>query len=122
MPSGFMRNEEDIIDHYYGEQPVGTSFLIDAGKDGRKLIHTPTMRTPQVIREPLIVYQCMRTTLMCAMENNVESILIPLFGGGCGEVHPKLIAKMMWLAYDQLRSLPTKLDWDYAERQEIDFE
>lgn len=113
------RVQQYIIDHYYGEQPVGTSFIIDAGKDGRKLIHTPTMRTPQIIREPLIIYQCMRTTLMCAMENNVESILIPLFGGGCGEVPAKLIAEMMWKAYDQIRKPPKKLDWHYAETHEI---
>lgn len=113
------RVQQYIIDYYNGEQPVGTCFIIDAGKDGRKLIHTPTMRTPQIIREPLIVYQCMRTTLMCAMENNVESILIPLFGGGCGGVPAKLIAEMMWKAYDQLRKPPKELNWRYAEEHEI---
>lgn len=113
------RVQQHIIEHYYGEQPVGTSFIIDTGKDNQKLIHTPTMRTPQIIREPLIVYQCMRTTLMCAYENHIESILLPLFGGGCGDVHPKLIAEMMWKAYDQLRKPPKKLDWNYAEDHEI---
>lgn len=79
------RVQRYIIDRYYGEQPVGTSRIIDAGRNGQKLIHTTTMRTPYFIREPLVIYQCMRTTLICAMENNVESILIPLFGGGCGK-------------------------------------
>ena len=113
------RVQQHIIEHYYGEQPVGSSFMIDAGKEGRKLIHTPTMRTPQPIKDPLVIYQCMRTTLMCAYENNVDSILIPLFGGGCGEVHPKLIAEMMWKAYDQIHNPPKKLDWDYVEEREI---
>lgn len=113
------RVQQHIIDHYYGEQPVGTSFMIDAGKEGRKLIHTPTMRTPQPIKDPLVIYQCMRTTLMCAYENNLDSLLIPLFGGGCGEVQPKIIAEMMWKAYDQIHNPPKKLDWDYVEEHEI---
>ncbi len=113
------RVQQYIIDHYYGEQPVGSSFIIDAGKEGRKLIHTPTMRTPQPIKDPLVIYQCMRATLMCAHENNIESILIPLFGGGCGEVPPKLIAEMMWKAYDQIHNPPKKLDWDYANAHDI---
>ena len=44
-----------------------------------------------------------------------KSIVLPLFGGGCGGVHPWLIAEMMWKAYDQLRKIPQKLDWRYAE-------
>ena len=60
----------------------------------------------------------MRSTLMCAYQNNVQSILIPLFGGGCGEVHPQTIAKMMKLAYDQIHNPPKKLDWDYVESVE----
>lgn len=115
------RVQRHIIDHYYGEQPVGTSFIIDAGRNGQKLIHTPTMRTPYFIREPLVIYQCMRTTLICAMENNVESILLPLFGGGCGQVHPERIAEMMRKAYDQLQDPPKKLDWHYVERYDIVF-
>ena len=113
------RVQSHIIAHYYGEQPVGTSFIIDAGKNGQKLIHTPTMRTPYLIREPQVIYQCMRTTLICAMENNVESILIPLFGGGCGQVNSESIAQMMRKAYDQLRDLPQKLDWRYAEKYNL---
>ena len=116
------RVQRHIIDHYYGEQPVGTSFIIDAGRNGQKLIHTPTMRTPYFIREPLFIYQCMRTTLICAMENNVESILLPLFGGGCGQVHPERVAVMMRKAYDQLQDLPKKLDWRYAEKHDIVFD
>lgn len=116
------RVQQYIVDHYYGEQPVGTGFLIDAGRDGRSLIHTPTMRTPQRIRDPLVIYQCMRATLMCAMEHKVESILIPMFGGGCGDVHPKLIAEMMWHAYDQLQNPPQALSWDYALSRETAIE
>lgn len=113
------RVQQYIIDVYYGEQPVGTSFIIDSGVPGIQLIHTPTMRTPQPIKEPLVIYQCMRTTLMCAMQNKVKSLLLPLFGGGYGEVPPKLIAKMMREAYEQLNNPPKMLDWGYVEEHEI---
>ena len=113
------RVQQYIVDNFFGEQPVGTSFIIDSGRPGCSLIHTPSMRTPQIIKDPLVIYQCMRTTLMCAIQNNIESILIPLFGGGCGEVHPKLIAEMMWKAYAQINNPPKSLNWDYVEEHEI---
>ena len=114
-----IRVQQYIIDNFFGEQPVGTSFYIKANDKGQSLIHTPSMRTPQIIKDPLVVYQCMRSTLMCAYQNNLQSILIPLFGGGCGEVHPQIIAKMMKLAYDQIHNPPKKLDWNYVESVEI---
>ena len=72
------RVQQYIIDNYFGEQPVGTSFIIDSGKPGCSVIHTPTMRAPQEIKEPLIIYQCMSTTLMCAIQNgkSVETICV----------------------------------------------
>ena len=61
----------------------------------------------------------MRTTLMCAIQNNVDRILIHLFGGGCGKVHPKLIAEMMWKAYAQINNPPQTLSRDYVEEHVI---
>ena len=110
------RVQEYIVKNYRGEQPVGSSFIIDTGKDGVKLIHTPTMRIPFPVKDPMIVYQCTRTSLMCALENNVESIVIPAFCGECGEVSPKVIAKLMYEAYKQIMNPPSHIDWDYAER------
>ena len=110
------RVQQYIITYFYGEQPVGTSFIIDTNKDGQKLIHTPTMRVPQTITDPCVVYQCMRTTLITATENNVKSILIPMFGGRTGGVKPDVIAKMMRFGLDQLQSVPAKLDWEYTNR------
>ena len=113
------RVQQYILHHFYGEQPVGTSFLIDAGKDGQSLIHTPTMRTPQRILDPQVIYQCMRTTLMCAAEYSIESIVIPMFGGLTGGVRPQLVADMMWSAYQQLKNPPERIDWNYVETVEI---
>ena len=110
------RVQQYIIDNYYGEQPVGTSFIIDTNKDNQKLIHTPTMRIPSKIKDESIIYQCMRNTLILAKKNNIKSILIPMFGGTTGDVHPQIISKMMRLAYDQLQNIPDKIDWEYAEK------
>ena len=87
--------QDHIINHYYGEQPVGTSFMVDIPGSDKKLIHTPTMRAPSAIADPLVVYRCMRTTLMCALNNRVESIVIPAFGGATGNVPYRSIAALM---------------------------
>ena len=113
------RVQDYIIKNFYGEQPVGTSFIIETNKDNQYLIHTPTMRTPQWIEDPRIIYQCMRTTLIEAKKNNIESILIPMFGGTTGGVRPQIVAKMMFLAYKQLQNPPSKIDWDYMEKVEM---
>lgn len=113
------RVQKYLIENLYGEQPVGTSIYIDAGRDNQSLIHTPSMRTPQAIKDPLIVYQCMRSTLMCALQHGVKSILIPLFGGATGMLDKEVIAEMMWLAYLQINNPPREITWDYIEDVEI---
>ena len=113
------RVQEYIIKHYNGEQPIGTSFYIKANNKGQSLIHTPTMQTPRAIKDKLVIYQCMRSTLMCAKQHKVKSIVIPLFGCGTGSVHPQIVAEMMGKAYDQLKTTPKKLDWAYAFATEI---
>lgn len=37
-------------------------------------------------------YQCMRTTLMEAINKNCKSVVIPAFGGSVGRVEPDIIA------------------------------
>ena len=109
------RVQQYIIDNFYGEQPVGTSFIIETNKDNQYLIHTPTMRTPEEILDARIIYQCMRTTLIVAKQNNIKSILIPMFGASTGNVKPQVVAKMMYKAYEQINNPPKKIDWIYAE-------
>lgn len=110
------RVQRYILEHFKGEQPVATSFIIETGKDNIRLIHTPTMRIPFPVKDPMIVYQCMRTTLMKALENRIDSIVIPAFCGECGDVSPKVIAYLMYEAYKQVFNPPEALDWDYALR------
>ena len=116
-----------IINRWCGEQPVGTSMSVpirnrfytkvyhgDVEQFHPILIHTPTMQTPEVIKDPRIIYQCMRTTLIEAINQEVENIVIPAFGGCTGRVDPDTIAKMMFLAHEQICNYPDKLTWGYA--------
>ena len=113
------RVQKYIIDNYYGEQPVGTSFIIETGKDKEYLIHTPTMRTPERIIEPRVIYHCMRSCLIEAKKNNIDSIAIPMFGCACGHVSSDTVAKMMYEAYNQLKEIPNEINWDYASKVKI---
>ena len=111
------RVQDYIIRHFGGEQILGTSFLVEANEDGQCLIHTPTMRYPMLITDPNIVYQCTRSCLLCAREHGIESILIPVFGGGVGGLDPEIIADRMYRAYAQLRHPPRQISWDYVDTQ-----
>ena len=91
-----------INKHLFGEQPVATSLMVDIPDTNKKLIHTPSMRLPSPIKEPLVIYQCMRTTLMVAIKAKMSSIVIPSLGGATGKVEPKVIAKYMRLGYEQI--------------------
>ena len=105
--------QKKIIQQFCGEQPVGTSISIEIPRHYIWLIHTPTMRTPSAIKDPTIIYQCMRTTLMEAINKNCKSVIIPAFGGSVGRVEPDIIAKMMYRAYLQI--------FDEEERKTIDW-
>jgi len=103
-----------ILQNYCGEQPVGTAFLINIPGSDKKLIHTPTMRVPSPIRDPIVVYQCMRVTLMLAKEHQIGRIVIPAFGRLTGRLPAELVADLMRAGYDQVYHPPKALDWDYA--------
>lgn len=78
------------------------------------------MRVPNKIKDKQVIYQAMRTTLIEAKKNNINSIVIPMFGGKTGGTHPNDVAKLMRLAYDQINNVPNKIDWDYAYKIKID--
>lgn len=54
----------------------------------------------------------MRTTLIEALGS--EYIVIPAFGGCCGQVPYDEIARMMYLAYEQINNPPEEITWKYA--------
>ncbi|WP_303137929.1 hypothetical protein [uncultured Eubacterium sp.] len=58
----------------------------------------------------------MRTTLITVLENNVQRIVIPAFGGCCGTMKYQELCKKMYEGYKQIMNLPSKLNWEYATR------
>lgn len=100
--------QEVLWKKHLGEQPIGTSELIETGKE--LLIHTPSMRVPMNIAKTNNVYMCMKSVLLCAIENDIASIVIPAFGGGCGQVNPIDIAHKMRLAYERVLNMDDKID------------
>ena len=106
---------------WFGEQPVGTSLTVPIRKyrfinrngdfQYPILIHTPTMRTPEKIIDRRVIYSCMRSCLIEAKKQEVNSILIPAFGGCTGQLDKREIANMMRLAYEQLTNIPEEINW-----------
>ena len=108
-----------IIDILYGEQQVGSSIIVDIPNTNKKLIHTPTMRIPSPIVDSEIIYTSMRSTLMCALNNNVKTIIIPAFGGSTGMVPFNTIAREMYKAYIQIFNITIKVhSWRDVEKRD----
>ena len=94
-----------IQTEWFGEQPMGTCMAVDIpGRPGTMLLHTPVMRTPARIQDPTLVYTCMRAVLITALRLNLDSLLIPAFGGGTGRIPDHVIAHYMRRAWDQIKS------------------
>lgn len=115
------RVQDYIVENYCGEQPVGTAFSVPIYPeiyDCKYLIHCPTMRTPEVIKDSRVIYSCMRSTLIECMRKEMKSVVIPAFGGCTGKVDKRELANMMRLAYEQLINTPNKIDWNSPLRFE----
>ena len=115
------RVQDYIINNLYGEQQVGSSIIVDIPGEEKKLIHTPTMRVPARIKDPEVVYTSMRSTLICALKNNVGKIVIPAFGGATGGLAPDVIAEEMFKAYIQVFKININIhSWeDLCTREDI---
>ena len=115
------RVQDYIISNLYGEQQVGSSIIVDIPGEKKKLIHTPTMRVPSRIKDPEVVYTSMRSTLICALKNNVKKIVIPAFGGATGRLAPDVVAEEMFKAYIQVFKININIhSWeDVCTREDI---
>ncbi len=107
--------QEQLLNEYIGEQPVGTCMIVDIPDKGKKLLHTPSMRTPEVLIDSRIVYQCMRSTLVVATQNHLKDIIVPAFGGLTGGVPYSIIAKLMYMAYEDVRKRINRFEYNTEE-------
>lgn len=114
--------QEYIVKNYLGEQPVGTSFIIETGdKKHPYLAHTPTMRIPMNISCTDNVYCAMWAMLLAVYKHNSEnkdkinSVACPGLGTATGRVEPQEAAYQMSLAYRNLLDPPKNMSWPLAE-------
>ena len=103
---------------YYGEQPVGTSIIVETGnKDHPFLAHTPTMRVPLKITRTDNVYSAKFAMLRAVANHNrvstqkIKTVACPGLGTSAGGVPAKEAARQMELAYRNFHNPPPFLTW-----------
>jgi O-acetyl-ADP-ribose deacetylase (regulator of RNase III) len=113
-----------IMDDYFGEQPLGTAFVVPTGDPALPFIcHAPTMRVPGSIEGTDKVYTATWAALLAVTAHNrgsaerISVVALPAMGTGFGGVAFSEAARQMAAAYRHLLEPPHRLDWDFvAER------
>jgi len=119
------RVQERILTEYLGEQPVGTSMIVETGNPKHPfLAHTPTMRIPMHISKTDNVYLSMWALLRAVhfhnktSERKIEIIACPGLGTGTGRVPYEQAARQMALAYKNYLNQPLYLNWGLASARQ----
>lgn len=119
------RVQQRILDQFFGEQPVGTAFILPTGDLHLPyLVHAPTMRVPGSIEGTDRVYAATWAALLAIQGHNrtseqrIEVVTFPAMGTGFGGVPFSEAARQMAVAYRHFLEPPHRLDWDVVvERQ-----
>lgn len=118
--------QQHILDEFLGEQPVGTSFIVETGHPKHPfLAHTPTMRVPMSIAGTDIPYIAMWAMLLAVRRHNqhaerkINSIACPGLGTGIGRVPYNEAARQMALAYDNFLHPPKFLNCIVAADRQL---
>ncbi len=118
--------QKRIISEYLGEQPVGTSMIIETGASKHPfLAHTPTMRVPLHIAHTDHVYLAMWAMLRAVHHHNQQDerkitiVVCPGLGTGAGRVPFREAARQMALAYQNYLKPPTSINWDFASERQL---
>ena len=87
------RVQKHILQEYLGEQPIGTSFIIETGHPKHPyLAHTPPMRVPMEIAHTDYAYVAMWAMLLSVRRHNqhdqqkIRIIACPGLGTGTGRM------------------------------------
>lgn len=115
------RVQERIIEEFLGEQPVGTSIVVETGHlEHPYLAHTPTMRVPMSIAGTDQVYLAMGAWIRAVRQHNrqtdqpIRIVACPGMGTGVGEMPFDEAAWQMSLAYRNAMDPPAELSWEVA--------
>jgi O-acetyl-ADP-ribose deacetylase (regulator of RNase III) len=115
------RVQQRIVEEYLGEQPVGTSLIVETGHRKHPfLAHTPTMRVPMPVSNTDNVYLAMWAMLLAIRRHNVLSdqpisvVACPGLGTGVGQMPPEEAARQMALAYRHFLKPIKTINWSFA--------
>lgn len=118
------RVQEHILEEFLGEQPVGTSIIIETTHEKFPfLAHTPTMRVPMSIAHTDNVYLAMWSMLLAVRKHNkvseqkIETVACPGLGTGYGAMPFNEAARQMALAYKHYLNPPERIDWQHAKNR-----
>lgn len=113
------RVQRRVMSDYYGEQPVGTAFVLESGYAAVPyLVHAPTMRVPGSIEDTEKVYLATFAALVAIGHHNatagrtIATAAFPAFGTGFGGMSFDEAARQMAVAYRYFLDPPHRLDWD----------
>jgi O-acetyl-ADP-ribose deacetylase (regulator of RNase III) len=124
-PAIMERVQHRIMDEFFGEQPIGTAFVVPTGHPSvPHLVHAPTMRVPGSIEGTDKVYSATWAALLAIHAHNrtsdqkIEVAAFPAMGTGFGGMPYDEAARQMATAYRHYLEPPHRLDWDFVvERQ-----
>ena len=121
------RIQKVILEDYLGEQPVGTSFIIESGQQKPAWVaHTPTMRIPMNVKGTDYVYLATWATLLAVHHHNrqpqsssIQTLVCPAFATGTGGVTALEAGVQMRIAWEHFQKVPEHLNPGIAQaRQE----
>ena len=116
------RVQARILDEYLGEQPIGTSLIVETWHPKHPFIaHTPTMRVPMSISTTDNVYTAMWAMLLAVRRHNrvsaekIRTVACPGLGTATGRVPAGEAARQMALAYGFYVRPATAIGWPIAQ-------
>lgn len=119
------RVQQHILTEYLGEQPVGTSFILETGHPKHPfLAHTPTMRVPLTITRTDNIYSAMWAMLLAVHRHNrqtqqkIKLVACPGLGTATGRVPVDEAARQMALAYRHYCWPLEQINWPYAQTRQ----
>lgn len=118
--------QQRIMDQYFGEQPVGTAFILPTNDPTLPfLAHAPTMRVPSNIEGTDKVYAATWAALLAIQAHNqshphrIEVVAFPAMGTGFGRMPFSEAARQMAVAYRHFLEPPHRLDWDFVTDRQL---
>lgn len=112
----FPKVQDSVFQRLYigwqGFMPVGCADIVWTGdKKHPHLIVAPTMEYPKRVKDPLVVYNSMRSILRVAQQNKIKTVACSGLATTTGGVAPNVAARLMYRAWVDHNRGVTCRDW-----------